>query len=145
MTDAESDQFCQELATFFDAVDTSLKDGACRVTGLNATQRPLATTDATIQSRCQTAYDGCVAMPSSMQTRECGTKPSAACLATVSEFGACMNDQAAALDHRYGHLPACSALTVSNLQAAIDQARDASPTSASCTLAQQKCPELSGT
>lgn len=138
LTDQEFAGLCQKL---HDYVSTSsflekAEEFSCRISGLFVATLSNAQTDAELQSSCKTAYNACLAAPTT--TTETCTKPDATCTATVAEYEACMSDSIEAFGEALKAVPACSELTLALLAMSGDDMMSQEP--ASCTALKAKCP-----
>jgi hypothetical protein len=136
LTDQEFQGLCKKLSDHFSTgtIGQGVEEFTCRFAGLFA--GATAQSDAALQAACKSAYDQCIAAPTT--TEETCTKPDATCTATVAEYDACINDAAKALVALGNVLPACDKLTLTSLEM-IDLGEETEQP-ASCKVLETKCP-----
>jgi len=106
--------------------------------GINAALATTTATDAEARSICKSAHDNCVAQPVVMGNINCDHLD-ASCLATVTEYKACLQDAIAAVARQLDSQPTCQSFTTGALPSLGDGG--AGPSPASCTSIVQKCPQ----
>jgi hypothetical protein len=149
LSDAELATLCADGAKFA-AEPAHLMDN-CRLTAFLSTALTAAfmpdATDASLQMTCAETYGQC--LNPSVDAGQSGydggagpscTRPAANCTATVAEYTACINDQAAQTHAAASAVPACNAVSLSDVSAS--DGGTATPTlaePASCQVVQSKC------
>jgi hypothetical protein len=114
----------------------------CRANGVDAASISGGTTDAGIQSACSMEYNQCMQqVPETSPPKTCTVGPTASCMATVSQYAACLNDAVAGEEAILDSMPSCSSLTSSNVSAEVNKLL-VSPWSASaaCATFRAACP-----
>lgn len=138
LSDAQNQQLCADTKAFYYAQGAASKDGVCDRVGINAALATMAASDAEARSTCQSAHDSCLAQPVVMSNINCNHLD-ATCLATVTEYKACLQDAIAVVARQLDSVPPCQSLTTGSLPSL--GAGGAGPSPASCTLIVQKCPQ----
>jgi hypothetical protein len=144
LTPAELATLCSDSANYFRThVTSTCKLAGFTVAALAAGFNPTIT-DAQLQALCNQGVASCNSgggadAGSSSQTCD---PPPATCTATVSEYSACLTDDAAAINSAFGSIPSCSSLTRASLTASSADAGTGptATTPASCTTLETKCP-----
>jgi hypothetical protein len=138
LSDVQNQQLCADTKAFYDAQGAASKADVCVRVGINAALATMAPTDPEARSTCQSAHDKCVAQPVAPSNIKCDHLD-AACLATVTEYKACLQDAIAVVARQLDSLPSCQSLNTSSLPSL--GAGGAGPSPTSCTSLVQKCPQ----
>jgi hypothetical protein len=148
LTASEKAQLCTDVSTFFSSSAVLMSE--CRLSGvLSATAVPPSTTPAPmpeLQTACTSTYDECIkprADAGASATVNCDTSLTvpATCLATVTEYAACISDFPQSLG---ASAPACSTLTRASLSidAGVSSTVGGLPTTSACNALVAKCPDV---
>jgi len=142
LTPAQVDTICHAERSF--QAQPSIEMDSCRVTAfLTAAFGSLDpnATDADLQAACASTYDSCLQTAADAGAGAGGTcdPPPANCTATVNEFAACINDQAAANHELAAALPACDAVTRAGLTETDGGTGAVGTVPASCQTFASKC------
>jgi hypothetical protein len=144
LTPAELATLCSDSASYFRTHVT----GTCKLAGFFtaalAAEFDTTMTDAQLQALCNQSVASCnsgAGADAGASSQTCEAPP-ATCTATVSEYSACVTDDATAINSAFGSIPACSSLTRASLNASTADAGSGSTSTppASCTTLETKCP-----
>jgi hypothetical protein len=155
LSDADEQKLCMELDTYLNSSNFtgSIIEFSCRTTGLLAATLSPDQTTSGLQSSCKMAYDECLNGDAGSATTSppdtsamCASKPTSACMATVGQLQACLNDTFNVLKSSTNSVPACSSLTPSTLESALKALPSDENTTepASCNTVEKECPEFMG-
>lgn len=128
LSSSEIQQLCEDL-------QATATDPLCDLTGIEVAallaSYNTTATDADLRAACADAAASCKQQGA---TGNCtsGSGVSSSCTATVGEYLSCVNDT-------LNLIPACNTITRNSLDALMNAAQPAS-----CTRAQEKCPDLAG-
>ena len=143
LSDADYQSLCSDDEATANASGVALivNELSCRFNGIVAAVRASSNTDAELQAACHSVYDVCI-KAISMAAWMCAKKPSAACLATVAEYEACLTGTMAELNVELAIVTRCDDLTQANLSTATNIGNGATAEPPSCVAVDHKCPEF---
>jgi hypothetical protein len=144
LSDADGQKFCDSLNTFYSS-NPVFKDFACKSSSYLAAVLlvgfGVAMTDEEAQKTCSDAFDKCASGIADGGTSTC-KKPSSQCMATTTEFEACVNDSIGVIQGATAGIPACSSITVASLKSDAGSPFPMTQDPTSCDVVKTKCPEL---
>jgi hypothetical protein len=132
---SDAAQLCKDAYAYF-AKAVSQAD-LCKWAGLSYGISSSPVSDSALQQNCKTQESSC--LTADPPIADCSAIP-AMCAATVSQYSACIIDQAAAFNAAVAALPGCTTVTRPDLQGVWDYATGDLP--ASCTAITDKCPAM---
>lgn len=142
LSDMELQTLCKKIADYYSSepVATSLQQYTCSFSALIATAFSQPMSDAEARAACKMAYDSCAMEPLEPTSESCD-KPSNSCTATIAEYEACQKDMLGYLAQLKDVFPACSEITLMDLEGGGSEDPMGPAMPASCQTVQQKCPD----
>lgn len=139
---SESTQLCADSQAYVGRAIS--RPDACKSVAVLLTLIGSPASDAEAQMQCASAYNQCLASPSTAtgQPDSCDPIP-ANCTATVAQYSACVTDDITATNQAFGAFPKCSALTLTSLAATNPgNLSTTPPASAACMTFATACPDF---
>ncbi len=138
LTTTEATQLCNDTYAYFGkTIDQAT---LCKWAGLSYGISSSPSSDSQMEQNCKSQETPCLTAGSAPAS--CSTIP-ASCTATVSQYSACIADEAAAFNQAVNALPSCATVTISASDMAGIWAYETGDAPASCTaITDSKCPTL---
>jgi hypothetical protein len=154
LTTAQAAQLCTDLTKYESTQSATQTADDCKGAGIDAAFQAqagstTALTDAQVQNDCTIGYTGCTSVDAGSDSQALCTSTTFAgepttCTSSVSDVQKCIADMSTASATYFAALPACSALTAANLNAAEatlngDGGNSGPPDPASCMPIEMNC------
>ena len=136
LTSSEAGQLCSDIYAYYG--QTISQANLCKWAGLSYGVSSSAPSDSQLQTNCKSQETPC--LTAGPAAANCSAIPSS-CTVTVSQYAACIADEAAAFNSAVGALPDCPTVKLTDLAGVWAYATGDAP--ASCTaITDSKCPTL---